>query len=189
MEVIQANFRERLSLEPKDCDEEKGWPETALGWVDLHPESEGLMAPWQRWEGGRSPISGNGASREPVTGGHVVRGPQRGPSQASVVTSGPQKQAEPGSAKPRTGRASLWRPPCPRRLTTAGPAGCGPGLSRKSRHLQLLTVVRSGQPCVMNWQNTDHAVRQAIVAAKMRNNDQGQKQIIKKDFQQLRRLS
>lgn len=47
----------------------------------------------------------------------------------------------------------------------------------------------SGQPRMMNWQNTDHAVRQVIVAAKMRNNDQGQKQIIKKDFQQLRRLS
>ena len=76
LEVVQANFQERLSLEPKGCDEEKGWPETALGWADLHPESGGLMAPRQRWEGGRSPISGKGVSREPVPGGHVVRGPQ-----------------------------------------------------------------------------------------------------------------
>lgn len=68
MEVVQANFRERLSLEPKDCDEEKGWPEIALGWVDLHPESGGLMAPWQRWEGGRSPISGNGRAESLLLG-------------------------------------------------------------------------------------------------------------------------
>ena len=147
--------------------------------------------------GGREePHLRKGGEQRACSWGTRGEGPPRGPSQASVVTSGPQKQAEPGSAKPRTGRPSLWRsrsqgtgPPCPRRLTTAGPAGCGPGLSRKSRHLQLLTAACSGQPCVMNWQNTDQAVRQAIVAAKMRNNDQGQKQIIKKDFQQLRRLS
>lgn len=107
LEVVQANFQERLSLEPKDCDEEESWSETALGWADPHSKSRGLTAPRQRWEGGRSPVSGKGASREPATGGHVVSCTQRGPSQASVVTSGPQKQAEPGSAKPHMGRPSL----------------------------------------------------------------------------------
>ena len=55
MEVVQANFQERLSLEPKDCDEEESWSETALGWADPHSKSRGLTAPRQRWEGGRSP--------------------------------------------------------------------------------------------------------------------------------------
>lgn len=66
--VVQANIRERLSLEPKGCDEEEGWSETALGWADLHPKS-GLTAPRQRLRGrGGAPSRKGGGSREPLLG-------------------------------------------------------------------------------------------------------------------------
>lgn len=45
----QANIRERLSLEPKGCDEEDGWSqEAALGWADPHPKWRLPKAPRQR---------------------------------------------------------------------------------------------------------------------------------------------
>lgn len=60
LEVVQANFRERLSLEPKGCDEEKGWPETALGWADLHPESGGSWLPGSAGREGGAPSQERG---------------------------------------------------------------------------------------------------------------------------------
>ena len=57
-EVVQANIRERLSLEPKGCDEEEGWSETALGWADPHPKSGGSQLP------GSAEREGGALSRE-----------------------------------------------------------------------------------------------------------------------------
>lgn len=56
MEVIQANVRERLSVEQKGCVEEEIWSEMGLGGPDSHPElgrAYGSQAALGR--GGRSP--------------------------------------------------------------------------------------------------------------------------------------
>lgn len=57
MEVIQANVRERLSVEQKGCVEEESWSEMALGGPDSHPEL------------GRAYGSGMGGGAPPREGG------------------------------------------------------------------------------------------------------------------------